>query len=122
ALASAGLVSAFVARFQFRFRGSPDVLPIGVIFALWGMFWYGLPAGILLGAAAVATNFWITKRWDREGLSWLSSRLISMAASAGAVGLGLGRTTPLAERTLGVDASGVKMLVLQVVIAAAVHT
>src|SRR4051812_1777189 len=58
----AAIVSAFVARFQFRLPGSQELVPIANVFAFWGLFWFGLPAGIALGVIATVLTFLPMKR------------------------------------------------------------
>ena len=58
----AAIVSAFVARFQFRLPGSQELIPVANVFAFWGLFWFGLPAGIALGVIATVLTFLPMKR------------------------------------------------------------
>ena len=120
-LGSAAVVSAFVARFQFRLPGSSDLLPVGMMFAIWGLIWFGLPAGILLGTVAMAFNFWPSRGLDRQGLFTVLSGLASMAASMLVVRLLLGDAMVAGERAAGLDLSAVKSLAIQGIVAALVY-
>jgi diguanylate cyclase (GGDEF)-like protein/putative nucleotidyltransferase with HDIG domain len=120
-LAGAAVVSAFVARFQVRLRGASDVLPVANIFAIWGMSWYGLPAGIILGAVTVAFNFWPSRHSDKEGIFSISSGLVSMAVSAAATSLVLGRLLATDYQVSNFGLGGLKILLLSPILFAVVY-
>lgn len=66
ALATAALVSAFVGRFQLRLPRSSTILPVPVLFALWGLFWFGNAGGVALGVISTILNLWPARKQNNN--------------------------------------------------------
>jgi diguanylate cyclase (GGDEF)-like protein/putative nucleotidyltransferase with HDIG domain len=96
-LVIAAIVSGFVGRFQFRLPRCHDLMPVGSLFAFWGAFWLGLPAGILLGVAALYLNYWPSRRSGRHMLFTICGGIVSTVVSVSVFAIVFGKVAHSAE-------------------------
>lgn len=110
-LTTAAAVSAFVSRFQIRLPRSSDVLPVQVLFAVWGSLWFGLAGGVVLGVLSTVLNIWSSRR-DKDPLVFeVCSKVSAIIVSVCAVFLVLGPDTNVGGRVgLTVSAAGSIMI------------
>lgn len=113
ALATAASVSAFIGRFQIRIPGSTGVLPVPVLFAFWGVLWFGEPGGIILAVLSTILNIWPWRK-DKthdliEGCSVAASIIISISILTflfGTTATAVTRISGLTLPIVGLIASG----------------
>ena len=110
-LAIAIIVSAFVARFQLRLPRSAETLPVGNLFAVWAVFWFGLPAAIVLGVISLYLNYWPTRRTDRQALFTVCGGIVSLVASISTFALAFGWLSPTAEQFDGLNEGTLKAII-----------
>ncbi len=105
ALVTATSVSAFVGRFQIRLPKSADVLPVQILFAFWGVLWFGYAGGVVLGVLSTILNIWPSRKDKNnfvfETCSEITSIIVSISAfslifgSAASTGAKLGLAGPI---------------------------
>lgn len=110
-LGIAVIVSGFVGRFQIRLPRSPDVLPVGGLFAFWAVFWFGLPAGIVLGTIALILNFWPTRRSDRHVVFTICGSIVSMIVAVSALAVLFGKVARTPENSAGLNEAALKEII-----------
>jgi len=83
ALATAVSVAGFVGRFQIRLPKSAGVLPIQILFAYWGVLWFGHAGGVILGALSTILNVWPARKninnFILETCSMVTSIIVSIS-------------------------------------------
>lgn len=81
ALTTAVVVSAFVGRFQLRIPRSNNVLPVPILFALWGLLWFGNAGGIILGVISTILNVWPSRKDTKNIVLDVCSMTVSIIFS-----------------------------------------
>jgi len=115
------IVSVFVARFQLRLPRYPETLPVGNLFAVWAVFWFGLPAAIVLGAASLYLNYWPNRRKDRQAFFTVFARMFSLVASVSTFAIAFGWIAPSPEQFEGLNEGTLRAIIGGAAIVAVVH-
>jgi diguanylate cyclase (GGDEF)-like protein/putative nucleotidyltransferase with HDIG domain len=68
ALATAVSVSAFIGRLQIRLSKGSGVAPVPILFAFWGLIWFGHAGGIILGVLSTILNIWPPREDKKIGV------------------------------------------------------
>ena len=121
ALAVAVVVSAFVSRFQFSFPDSNIVLPLPIVFGIWGALWCSPASGVVLGLISTVFTLWPLRRHRDIDLAESVGTIASVTAAISTVSYLFGTASNFADRPAGIDLDAVKMLTAGAVIAAGIY-
>lgn len=103
AITTAVSVAAFVARFQIRLPKSVGVLPVPILFAFWGVLWFGYSGGVVLGVLSTILNIWPSRKEVNNVVLQTCSLIATMILSVSAFSLTFGPVTNTVYRSGGLN-------------------
>ncbi|MBK8465797.1 MAG: diguanylate cyclase [Chloracidobacterium sp.] len=98
ALATAASVSGFVGRFQIRLPKSAGVLPVQILFAYWGVLWFGFAGGVVLGVLSTILNIWPSRKNKNDLIFETCSMVTSIIVSVSAFSLIFGQAASVGSK------------------------
>jgi hypothetical protein len=121
ALVTAGVVSVFVSRFRLRLPKSRTVLPVSVLFAVWGTLWFGFTGGLLLSVFSAILNVWPRRQEKHSSPVEMCVKLASIAGAVTVFSLLFGNGASNAEKA-GLNLGAVTIILSATVVIAGLYT